>query len=111
MLSATSLPGGAQRPDSKLSSPLMQSLQADGLSASGSSKTESIGKLLEGITSVISSIMELVQAATQGVQAVSQGVTGVVGAVGTAGSSLLGGALGQAHSDPTAGMSQAPTLE
>ncbi|RYZ40027.1 MAG: hypothetical protein EOO71_17760 [Myxococcaceae bacterium] len=67
---------------------------------------------------MISSITELVQAATQGVQAVSQGVqgvaqgvTGVVGAVGTVGSSLLGGALGQAHSDPTAGMSQAPTIE
>ncbi|MBN8232672.1 hypothetical protein JYK02_34660 [Corallococcus macrosporus] len=113
-----SLPGGAQLPGSTASSPLMQSLQTDGFSPAGGSKTESLGKLLEGVVSVISSLTELVQAATQGVQAVSQGVqgvaqgvTGVVGAVGTAGSSLLGGALGQGSADPTANMNQAPTIE
>ncbi|WP_233607269.1 hypothetical protein, partial [Corallococcus sp. AB018] len=80
---------------------------------------------------VLSSIAQLVQGITQGVQGVAEGVQGVAGAVGGAAGAVggavgaVGGAVGAVsdvatsvlslaqgpQQDPTAGMSQVPTME
>ncbi|RKG66528.1 hypothetical protein D7W79_36430, partial [Corallococcus exercitus] len=92
-------------------SDLMSALMQDGFDAGGvGGKAAELGKLLEGVASVLGSIAQLVQGITQGVEGVTEGVKGVAGAVGGAAS----GALSLAQSplqDLTAGMSQAPSLE
>ncbi|WP_438503389.1 hypothetical protein, partial [Corallococcus aberystwythensis] len=110
-----SLPGAADAsPSGKVGgkdSNLMSALKTDGFDAGGiAGKAQEIGKLLEGVASVLGSLTQLVQGLTQGVQGVAEGVQGAVGAVGGAASSAL--SLAQSPlQDPTAGMSQAPTLE
>ncbi|RKI30240.1 hypothetical protein D7Y27_39285, partial [Corallococcus sp. AB004] len=125
-----SLPGAADAsPFGKVGGKMsdkLSSLKQDGFDAAGSlgGKAAKLGELLEGAATVLSSIAQLVQGITQGVQGVAEGVQGVAGAVGGA-VGAVGGAVGAVsdvatsvlslaqgpQQDPTAGMSQVPTME